>query len=130
MLNHSFLNQSTFQGGVIFAGELNNKGEILASFIDKYEEVIKKNIEEVIFIDDSMKNVSDVEEKIKKRGINYKGIHYTKLNYLEKEYNHEKAEQELAGFFIRLLSLPEKEEIEFLLRTDRYIKEVYTKIFE
>lgn len=74
--------------GVLFTGEYNKKGEIFISFLS----MIDQRPEKVIFIDDKINHVEDVEKVLIEQGIECIGIHYRAIENAEKVYYPEIAE--------------------------------------
>lgn len=86
-----------YDHGVIFTGEFNKKGAIFSRFLSMINKLPKK----VIFIDDIIKHVEEVEIEVTKLGIEYHGIFYTAKDHVEKVFY-----QEIADFqqtFLRKL---------------------------
>lgn len=72
-----------YKGGIIFASE-NNKGKILNEFLYETKNIISERYNEIVFFDDKLKNVQEVNKELKIFGIKYKGIHYNRLKHSSK----------------------------------------------
>lgn len=88
---------------VIFTGS-NNKGKMLFIFFDKIGYIPKK----IIFVDDKLKNVQDVEKEAAKRGIEYIGIRFSKLDGWKNKFDPTVAKKQLYNFKVNVGLLPIK----------------------
>jgi len=61
-----------FKQGIIFVGENNNKGKVLVQFLQLIDYSAKK----IVYVDDKMKHVVNVENALKKIGVPYIGFRY------------------------------------------------------
>jgi hypothetical protein len=86
---------SFFKGGTLFSG-LNDKGEVLFSYLDR----IGLRPDNIVFVDDKYSNIKTVELATLNRQIPFVGVHYTALEEEVKNYNHARAEKELEKFLI------------------------------
>ncbi len=76
-----------YSQGILFVGDYNKKIDIFKSFLSLIGQKPKK----VVFIDDKLKNVVELEE-LSKLGIEYQGIHYTAIEHTKPVYVSEIAE--------------------------------------
>ncbi len=74
--------RTQFKNGIIFAAG-HNKGDCLKAFLSVTQWTPKK----IVFVDDRLKHVKEVEKAIFKDNIAYTGIHYTLLNKKMKDMN-------------------------------------------
>jgi hypothetical protein len=89
--NFYFNDKLIIKNGIIFAGynqstaKPDNKGFILEQVLNSN---ILGNIENIVFIDDSLKNLEEVRNTSQELGISFLGIHFTlvKDDLLEQEY--------------------------------------------
>jgi len=88
---------------VIFTGS-NNKGKMLFLLFDKIGYKPKK----IIFVDDKLKNVQDVEREAKKHGIEYVGIRFSKLDNWRDRFDPAVAKKQLHEFKVNVGLLPIK----------------------
>jgi hypothetical protein len=72
-----------FTRGVLFVGETNNKGKVLAHFLDQ----LHYHPEKIVFVDDKRKHVDAVEAALAKVGVPYIGFRYGALDKKVKAYN-------------------------------------------
>lgn len=79
---------SLYQQGMLFVGDLNSKGEVFKLFLEKIQGSPKK----IVFIDDKMKNVQDLENALAGSGITHIGVHYTAIDHVPPIYSRELAE--------------------------------------
>lgn len=80
-----------FEEGVMFTGEYNKKGEILVRFLSIIDKLPKK----IVFFDDKISHVQDVESALAELDVEYLGVHYTACEHVEKVYSPEIAEFQL-----------------------------------
>jgi FMN phosphatase YigB (HAD superfamily) len=85
---------SLFAGGVIFGSLKNKKADVLFHFLDMHS--IYPDC--IIFIDDKLRHVQDLEEACKKRNIHYVGIRFSAADEYVRAYNHKIAEFQWAMF--------------------------------
>ncbi len=71
-----------YEKGILFSAE-NNKGDLLLHFFD----TINYHPKKVIFIDDKIKYVEQVDHAMKKANIPYVGIRYSRLDEKVKNFN-------------------------------------------
>jgi len=88
-----------FSNGILFVNDNNCKGEVFSSFLAH----IQKNPKKVLFVDDKMKNVSDLGEALEAMDIEYTGIHYTAITESDPVYSRELADFQYQ-FLDRILS--------------------------
>ena len=88
---------NTLKGIVFLDGQ--NKGTYLLSFLD----TMNWNPKKIVFVDDKLKNVKDVEEALNKRGVDCTGIRYGHLDEKVESINMTVADVQLQ-FFNQLLS--------------------------
>jgi FMN phosphatase YigB (HAD superfamily) len=77
-----------FAGGILFVTLLNKKGEALKAFLSEIDFHPKK----ILFIDDKLSHVKDVEEACLSMGIDYIGIRYGGSDARVAAYDHQMAE--------------------------------------
>ncbi len=80
--------------GVVFVG-LNHKGKVLLSLLD----YVGFHPKRVVFIDDKMKNIKAVKEAVEARGIEFVGLRYGRLDEKIENFDLDKANEQLEGFF-------------------------------
>lgn len=85
--------------GILFVGELNDKGEALNKFLNK----IKYKPQKVIFVDDSMRNVKAVDAALKMRGVDCYCVRYGGADDDIKRFNKAIADVQL-NYFDKILS--------------------------
>lgn len=83
-----------YKRGILFSGQ-NNKGDALVDFLHQIDLVPSR----VVFVDDKLKNLHDVEGALNKRGIPFYGIRYSKLDAYVAELDDEVIAQELHAFY-------------------------------
>ncbi len=83
-----------YTDGILFTGEYNKKGEIFVRFLSMINQKPKK----VVFIDDKLKHVKEVESALTEQGIEYTGVHYTAIEHADKVYFPEIAELQYKYF--------------------------------
>lgn len=76
-----------YQQGILFVGDYNKKNDIFIPFL----ELINKKPKKVVFIDDKLKNVEELEQ-LTNLGIEYIGVHYTAVENGTPIYQREIAE--------------------------------------
>lgn len=81
-------NPTLYKQGVLFVGDFNKKGEIFLPFLAK----IEKSPAKVVFIDDKLKNVEEVDRILNTQGIDYVGIYYRAIEQTETPYKKDLAE--------------------------------------
>lgn len=86
--------QYVYKRGILFSGQ-NNKGDALVDFLHQINVVPTR----VIFIDDKLKNLRDVEDALNKVGIPFYGIRYSKLDAYVAQLDDEVIAQELHAFY-------------------------------
>lgn len=67
-----------YHNGILYANDFNPKGETLLAFIKK----IGKKPAKVVFVDDSMSNVKDMDATLNKEGIPNYCVHYTAKKFV------------------------------------------------
>ena len=82
------------QNGIVFVG-LNHKGKVLLTLLD----YVGYHPKRVVFIDDKMKNINAVKEAVEARGIEFFGLRYGRLDKKIKQFDLDKANKQLDGFF-------------------------------
>jgi len=92
-LHDSLHRRGHYEHGIIFSGE-NDKGELLLEFFSRVDYHPKK----VIFIDDKLKYVEQIEKAMEKEGIPYIGIRYSRLDHRVASFNLEDHEKQLEQF--------------------------------
>lgn len=80
--------------GILFSGE-NDKGVTLVCFLD----TIGYHPEQIVFIDDKMKNIDAIEEALFARNIACTCILYTYCNEKVKQFNPKHAEEQLQKLY-------------------------------
>lgn len=85
--------KSKVQGGIIFTGG-KNKGHCLEEFLA----ITRLTPKKILFIDDQIKALQEVETILAKNNINYIGIRYSYLDFKSKVFNSEVAEAQLSHF--------------------------------
>jgi osmoprotectant transport system permease protein len=68
--------------GVLFVGEHNDKGKVLAQFLRQTDRVPKK----VVFVDDKPKHVTNVEKALRELNVGYTGLRYGMADAKVKEF--------------------------------------------
>lgn len=86
--------QAIYQKGVLFSAE-NDKGELLIHFFN----TVNYHPQKVIFIDDKLKYVEQLERAMKTADIPYIGIRYSKLDEKVASYRLEDHADRLKTFF-------------------------------
>jgi len=79
---------ATYTQGILFVGDYNKKGETFLKFLT----MIDQRPQKVVFMDDKIKHVQEMEKTLTGQGIEYIGIHYTAIDFVEKVYYPEIAE--------------------------------------
>ena len=74
---------------VIFTNK-KDKGKVLLGFLEK----LNKNYENIVFVDDRLKNLISVQNILKDHKINYLGIHYTELKDKNEVLNQDIADKQ------------------------------------
>ena len=74
---------------VIFTNK-KDKGKVLLGFLEK----LNKNYENIVFVDDRLKNLISVQNILKDLKINYLGIHYTELKDKNEVLNQDIADKQ------------------------------------
>ncbi len=87
-------NDALYANGVIYAGPELNKGGVLAAFFERIGIRPKK----VVFIDDMMKNVKNVERAAKKAGFTFAGLRYGGADARVKTFDAVLADKQLQYF--------------------------------
>lgn len=64
---------STYFNGILFCGIWNTKGGVLTAFLKQTQSKPKK----IVFIDDKLKHVQEVEKSIEKMGIDFIGVRFS-----------------------------------------------------
>jgi 5S rRNA maturation endonuclease (ribonuclease M5) len=80
-----------YKKGIIFC-DLNHKGSMMVEFLKQ----IKYKPKKIIFVDDKMRNVINVEEAAKKLGIECIAIHYIYLADSNKTFDPELTEPDFS----------------------------------
>jgi len=83
-------NPTLYQNGILFVGDFNKKGEIFSKFLNHIDDAPNK----IVFIDDKLKNVEEVESVADRLGIPYTGVHYTAIDHAAPIYSREIAEEQ------------------------------------
>ncbi|MES2121867.1 MAG: DUF2608 domain-containing protein [Chlamydiota bacterium] len=92
-------NPTLFSDGVLFCSDYNLKGDVFLSLLTLIGQCPKK----VVFIDDRIRNVEEVEEKLSQYGIECTGVHYTAYEHVAPVYSRELANYQ-AKFLEQILS--------------------------
>ncbi len=92
-------NPTLLSDGVLFCSDYNLKGDVFLSLLSLIEQCPIK----VVFIDDRIRNVEEVVEKLSKYGIACTGIHYTACEHVAPVYSRELADFQ-AKFLDQILS--------------------------
>lgn len=79
---------SVFYGGVLFVGDYQKKSAVLTAFFNQ----IQKTPSKVVFIDDKLKNVEDLDGFLTPMGIDYTGLYYTAIQHQPKVYDKDLAD--------------------------------------
>lgn len=83
-----------YKRGILFSGQ-NNKGDALVDFLHQIDLMPSR----VIFVDDKLKNLHDVEAALDKARIPFYGIRYNRLDAYVAALNDEFIAQELHDFY-------------------------------
>jgi len=73
MFHFSNMNNSLFNHGILFCGAGVDKGELLVEFLKQLEKIPQR----IVFVDDKMHYVLNVEKALAKLNIDYIGIRYS-----------------------------------------------------
>lgn len=114
--------EAAYIGGVIFACEYHDKGLILKNFLSFLSQKYNKNYKSIVFIDDMLKNLTNVYEKFKEDNYQLTLIKYTRYHHLQQSYCPLTAATKLKKFIDKLI-LIEDREIQLLLASDTYTQE-------
>jgi len=86
-----------FSHGIIFTAN-NTKGEMLFHFLD----ITKQHFKKVVFVDDKLKHVKEVEKEAQKQNIEFIGIRFSQLDDKVQSFDPEKARKQFNEFKIML----------------------------
>jgi len=86
-----------FTHGILF-GSLNNKGDTLVCFLEKADLKPKK----VIFLDDSLRNLKNVEKALANLDIAFVGIRFSGLDKHKQNFNEKQAETQTQNLLYKL----------------------------
>ncbi len=73
------------ESGILFVGDYNKKGDVLAAFLDLSE----PKPERIVFMDDKRKNVEELEPLAAELKIDYLGVHYTAIDRKPRFYTRD-----------------------------------------
>jgi len=91
--------EALYSEGIIFVHDGNSKGDVFKSFVGHIGKMPKK----VLFIDDKLKNVTELKKVMDEMNIHYSGIHYIALTKKDPVYSRELADIQ-GEFFDRILT--------------------------
>lgn len=74
--------------GILFVSDFNKKSDVLLPFLTR----LNKRPKKIVFIDDKMKNVEDLERSFSNSDIDFIGVHYTAIEHAPPVYSRELAE--------------------------------------
>lgn len=80
-----------YSEGVLFVSDYNKKGEVFIPFLS----LINQKPKRIVFLDDKLKNVEDLENSLADTGIEYLGVFYTAIYQTEPIYSRELAQIQL-----------------------------------
>lgn len=86
----SFKHAVSFEKGVIFSGEYNDKGKVLVSFLEQVEEKPSR----VIFVDDKQKHLKAVWSALDAQGVDCVAMRYSREDARVLEYDVELAQKQ------------------------------------